>query len=107
MRQCPVCSWPLSVEWFDDARQAIIVDGKARPLSASMWKLLSFFRVYPGQVIPTRQVHSKMYGGYDVAPPLNRLRVDIHTLRKLLRDTPYTIIGRKGSGYLFDRAHEE
>jgi len=108
VRLCPACGWPITAGWFDDARHGIVVGGEFRAVPATPWTLLSFFRRFPGQVMPTERIYDALYAGRENPPAGNTLRVHICKLRRLLAGTPFVIVSRSsawaGSGYLFDLA---
>ena len=103
VRVCQCCGWPLAGEWFDDARKAVVKrDGHRSGLPHLRWEMLSYFRKYPGQVIPFERLWDKLYFNRDEPPCDNTLRVHVWNLRKDLSGTPYRIVTRARQGYVFD-----
>ena len=99
---CPNCGWPLHNGYFDDARQAVVIDGKPRPVTAMRWKLLQFFRSHPGQRLDREWIYAALYGGRDKPPDMNTLKVHIFNLRQDIDGTPYHIVTRDRLWYQFD-----
>ena len=100
---CPSCGWPLDAGFFDDARHAVVIAGKVRrPVPPMRWKLLSFFRAHPGQVLDHQRIYAAMYGVRDDPPEDNTLRVHISKLRQDLAGVPYEILTRAHDGYCYD-----
>lgn len=97
-----MCSWPLHTGFFDDARHAIVIDGIFRPVTAFRWKLLSYFRSRPGQLLDQEWIYAAMYGGRDDPPHENAVKVHVCHLRRDLEGTPYHIVTRGRSGYIYD-----
>ena len=101
---CITCGWPLHTGVFDDARHLILARGRYRAISPTRWRLLSFFRSHPGQVLPLERIYNHLYVDFDRddPPSNNNIRVHICCLRRSLRGTPYGIFTRAQAGYLFD-----
>lgn len=99
---CPSCGWPLMAKWFDDARMAVVYpDGRGRYITPVKWRLLTFFRRHPGQVMEFERIYNAIYSGYENPPESNTIRVHIHHLRSDLLPTPYRIRSHR-PGYTFD-----
>lgn len=88
----------------DFARQRVLVDGKAVPLTSTESKLLYILMRQAGQVIATGFLLRRLWPHEEVFE--DALRVHVHRLRAKIEPTPghpCYVITERGTGYLFPR----
>lgn len=82
----------------DSSRYEMVINGKPQRMSVLEFKLLNYFLENPERIIPREEILEKVWAGTKVIART----VDAHlvAIRKSIKDSPYTIKGIYGAGYI-------